>query len=241
MHDLGAAYRASKRTKPLMDELAFHPYPARVDDPIPKPATSGRTRACANLDRIKQAVWDAFHGTAQPTFAERAQDLREAAQARPRRGGLAGRDPARARRPLHGHRERRDDRARQTQAQIYADLIKQAACDPPCDLRNLLPPQRRASTSSLAKRPGPRRRLAPPLVRRRQQTDRPDRTATARAAPTIWVTPTQVVGAHRVVGEAEQPQKLQPHALELHRGRRRGGDLPAGIFKARAAARRASA
>src|ERR687887_91422 len=27
LHDVGVAYRASKRTKPLMDELGFHPYP----------------------------------------------------------------------------------------------------------------------------------------------------------------------------------------------------------------------
>src|SRR2546429_15958 len=32
IHDLGVAYRASHRTKPLMDELAFHPYPARNTD-----------------------------------------------------------------------------------------------------------------------------------------------------------------------------------------------------------------
>ena len=28
------------------------------------------TTGIADLGRIKQAIWDAFHGTAQPTFAE---------------------------------------------------------------------------------------------------------------------------------------------------------------------------
>jgi hypothetical protein len=69
LHDLGAAYRASGRTKPLMDELAFHPYPASSKDALWK-GYIWPNAGVANLDRIKQAVWDAFHGTAQPTFAE---------------------------------------------------------------------------------------------------------------------------------------------------------------------------
>ena len=69
LRDLGVAYRASKRTKPLMDELAFHPYPSTSRDSV----TTGYVWPNAgmpNLDRIKQAVWDAFHGTAQTPFAE---------------------------------------------------------------------------------------------------------------------------------------------------------------------------
>lgn len=67
---LGRAYRASGRERPIMDELAFHVHPrdSRTFDE--------RTRFAwpnvgpADLGRLKQAVWDAFHGTAQPTFAE---------------------------------------------------------------------------------------------------------------------------------------------------------------------------
>jgi len=69
LHDLGAAYRASGRTKPIMDELAFHPYPLKNTDP-PNAGYAWPNAGLTNLDRIKQAVWDAFHGTAQPTFAE---------------------------------------------------------------------------------------------------------------------------------------------------------------------------
>jgi hypothetical protein len=69
LHDLGEAYRASGRSKPLMDELAFHPYPRSNDDP-PSVGYAWPNAGIPNLDRIKQAVWDAFHGTAQPTFAE---------------------------------------------------------------------------------------------------------------------------------------------------------------------------
>jgi hypothetical protein len=69
LHDLGAAYRASGRKKPLMDELAFHPYPLKNTD-SPGIGYAWPNAGLVDLDRIKQAVWDAFHGTGQPTFAE---------------------------------------------------------------------------------------------------------------------------------------------------------------------------
>ena len=52
-----------------MDELAFHPYPSRDGD-SPDVGYIWPNAGIPNLDRIKQAVWDAFHGTAQSTFAE---------------------------------------------------------------------------------------------------------------------------------------------------------------------------
>jgi hypothetical protein len=69
IRDLGIAYRASHRTKPLMDELAFHPYPSKNND-SPTVGYVWPNAGVPNLARVKQAVWDAFHGTAQPTFAE---------------------------------------------------------------------------------------------------------------------------------------------------------------------------
>ena len=74
LHDLGVAYRASHRAKPLMDELAFHPYPQPQQGP-PSVRYAWPTAGLANLDRIKQAVWDAFNGTAQPTFPESGKSL----------------------------------------------------------------------------------------------------------------------------------------------------------------------
>jgi hypothetical protein len=73
LRDVGRAYRASGRTKPIMDQLAIHPYPnpnSPSDSPdigYPNPDRYG----ISNLDRVKQAVWDAFHGTAQPTTLNR--------------------------------------------------------------------------------------------------------------------------------------------------------------------------
>jgi hypothetical protein len=72
IRDLALAYRRSGRTRPLMDSLGFHPYPGSN-----KQRLSGGYQwpnaGLANLDRIKQAVWDGFHGTPQPVFAEGPQ------------------------------------------------------------------------------------------------------------------------------------------------------------------------
>jgi hypothetical protein len=69
IRDMGRAYRASKRRKPLMDELSFHPYPNNNRDPLMR-GYSWPNAGIPNLNRIKQAFWDAFRGTAQPTFPE---------------------------------------------------------------------------------------------------------------------------------------------------------------------------
>jgi hypothetical protein len=64
---MGAAYRASMRTKPLMDEFAYHPYPKKDTDSL----TEGYVwpnAGVTNLDRVKQAFWDAFSDTGQKTF-----------------------------------------------------------------------------------------------------------------------------------------------------------------------------
>ena len=63
---LGAWYRASGRTRPLMDGLSFHPYPNQATDPLER-GYAWPNAGFANLDRIKQALWDAFRDTAQPT------------------------------------------------------------------------------------------------------------------------------------------------------------------------------
>jgi len=66
---VGAAYRASGRTLPIMDQMSIHPYP-NPNSPTDGPDV-GYTNPVAygvpNLDRVKQAIYDAFHGTGQPT------------------------------------------------------------------------------------------------------------------------------------------------------------------------------
>lgn len=73
LRDVGAAYKASGRTTPIMDQLALHPYPRPDVKGSPPSAGWGTTGNAANrfaisqLDRVKQAVYDAFNGTNQPT------------------------------------------------------------------------------------------------------------------------------------------------------------------------------
>jgi hypothetical protein len=69
---LGDAYKASGRRKPIMDELAYHIHPRDSRTFDDKTHFRWPNGGPADLNRIKQAVWDAFHGTAQPTFAEGA-------------------------------------------------------------------------------------------------------------------------------------------------------------------------
>jgi hypothetical protein len=69
IRDLGIGYRRLGRDKPIMDVFGFHPYPARDRDSLAK-GYRWPNAGVANLDRIKQALWDAFNGTAQPTMAE---------------------------------------------------------------------------------------------------------------------------------------------------------------------------
>jgi hypothetical protein len=66
---LGRAYRSSERTTPFMDALTFHVYPRRNTYP-PSRSYAWPNAGLVDIGRLKQAVWDAFGGTAQPTFPE---------------------------------------------------------------------------------------------------------------------------------------------------------------------------
>jgi hypothetical protein len=63
---LGAWYRHSGRRLPLMDGFSYHPYPWTASD-APTRRYAWPNAGFADLDRVKQALWDAFHGTPQPT------------------------------------------------------------------------------------------------------------------------------------------------------------------------------
>ncbi|MHB8641886.1 MAG: hypothetical protein ACYDA3_03235 [Gaiellaceae bacterium] len=68
---VGAAYKASARAEPIADNVAFHPYPNpnSANDP-PAKGYQWPNAGVPNLDRLQQAWWDAFNGTAQPLFLE---------------------------------------------------------------------------------------------------------------------------------------------------------------------------
>jgi hypothetical protein len=116
---LGLWYRKSGRTRPLMDAFSFHPYPNRATDPLDR-GYAWPNAGFVNLDRIKQALWDAFHGTAQPTTVEGLKlHLDEVGWQVDTRGlgGYLGAENVPVTDEL-------------TQATIYGELIRRAACDP---------------------------------------------------------------------------------------------------------------
>jgi hypothetical protein len=136
IHDLGAAYRASGRTRPIMDELAFHPYPnpSSGNDPLLK-GYQWPNAGVPNFARVKQAVWDAFAGTGQPTFAEAGWSLAAPAPAAPpltlfldETGWQAAIPPDE--RSAYTGRENSKTVSEATQARIYGDLVRFVECDP---------------------------------------------------------------------------------------------------------------
>ncbi|MGH3028858.1 MAG: hypothetical protein ACRDMW_09930, partial [Gaiellaceae bacterium] len=66
---LGDAYRESARSTPFMDAMGFHIYPRNNTHP-PSKRYSWPNIGPSDLARVKQAVWDAFADTPQPTFAQ---------------------------------------------------------------------------------------------------------------------------------------------------------------------------
>jgi len=72
LQEVGDAYRASGRTKPIADEVSIHCYP-NLNTDAPSVGYVWPKVGCVNFDRFKQAWWDAFHGTAQPLFREAGQ------------------------------------------------------------------------------------------------------------------------------------------------------------------------
>jgi hypothetical protein len=116
---LGVWYRRSGRTRPLMDGFSFHPYPNEATDPLER-GYGWPNAGFANLDRLKQALWDAFEGTSQPTTLDGLRlHLDE-----------VGWQVDTAGRPGYRGLENVPVTDEVMQAAIYGQLIREAACDP---------------------------------------------------------------------------------------------------------------
>jgi hypothetical protein len=116
---LGSWYRRSGRTRPLMDAFSFHPYPRNATDPLER-GYQWPNAGFVNLDRIKQALWDAFHGTPQPTTLDGLKlHLDEVGWQVDTTG-----------RPGYVGPENVPVTDELTQAAIYGQLVRAAACDP---------------------------------------------------------------------------------------------------------------
>jgi hypothetical protein len=116
---LGDWYRRSGRTRPLMDGFSFHPYPNKATDPLAR-GYAWPNIGFANLDRLKQALWDAFEGTPQPTTLTGLRLHLDEVGWQVDTTGRAG---------YHGV-ENVPVTDEATQASIYAELVHEANCDP---------------------------------------------------------------------------------------------------------------
>ena len=123
---LGAWYRSSGRTRPLMDGLSFHPYPSRATDPLDR-GYAWPNAGFVNLDRVKQAIWDAFDGTPQPTTL---QGLRLYLDEVGWQVDTSGREG-------YTGDENVPVTDEETQAGVYGALVRAAECDPDVAAVNL--------------------------------------------------------------------------------------------------------
>jgi hypothetical protein len=116
---LGAWYRASGRDVPLMDGLSFHPYPNSARDTLDRGYTWPNA-GFVNLDRIKQAIWDAFRGTAQATTVDGLRLYLDEIGWQVDTAEVAG----------HTGEENVPVTSERHQAAVYAEIVRRAACDP---------------------------------------------------------------------------------------------------------------
>jgi hypothetical protein len=66
LRDLGEAYRASGRDRPVMDALAIHPYPENAAVPPDRPHPNTKSIGLADYEKLVDLLEQAFGGTEQP-------------------------------------------------------------------------------------------------------------------------------------------------------------------------------
>ena len=123
---LGAWYRVSGRTRPLMDGLSFHPYPNRATDALER-GYAWPNAGFVNLDRVKQAIWDAFEGTSQPTTLEGLRLYLDEVGWQVDTSGQEG----------YTGDENVPVTNEEMQASVYGALVRAAECDPDVAAVNL--------------------------------------------------------------------------------------------------------
>jgi hypothetical protein len=122
IRDMGTAYRASGRTKPIMDVFALHPYQTRSSIPPGQPHT-GTSLGIGDYEKIVDLLGEAFDGTAQP-----GSDLPIAYT----EYGVQAEIPEAAQTPYTNLDSplARDAVSEETQAEYYREAFEIAACQP---------------------------------------------------------------------------------------------------------------
>jgi len=123
IRDMGRAYRASGRKKPIMDVFAIHPYLLRSDVPPSQKHPLGTSIGFADYDKLVGLLGNAFDGTTQPgsklpvAYTE---------------FGVQTRIPTSEQGPYTSLQSPfgRDAVSEQTQARYYRQALELAACQP---------------------------------------------------------------------------------------------------------------
>jgi hypothetical protein len=222
---VGDAYRASGRAAPIMDALGFHVYPRVNTDPPAQPYGWPNAGA-ADLARLKQAVWDAFAGTGQPTFPEGPAVAGNGALALvvDEFGWQAAIEPSLASR--YAGAENVPPVSEADQARHYADLVRMLSCDPAVTDAMVFHLVDEADLS----------RFQTGLLRI-DGSERPSygamREAIAAAGscavPVVWTHATGVVGATAIFGERNHPARRAIFGISVTAGE--DAEARAGIFR----------
>jgi hypothetical protein len=122
IRDMGTAYRASGRTKPIMDVFSLHPYQTRSSIPPGQPHT-GTSLGIGDYEKIVDLLGEAFDGTAQP-----GTDLPIAYT----EYGVQSEIPESAQEPYTNLQSPlgKDAVSEETQAEYYRQAFELAACQP---------------------------------------------------------------------------------------------------------------
>jgi hypothetical protein len=120
--DMGIAYRAMKRSKPIMDGFSFHPYGENSSTPPTLAHLSGTSLGIADYPRLVALLGQAFNGTAQKgsslpiVYDEYGVDSQIPDA---KRGFYGGTEPATTKPVSEG-----------VQAAYYNEALRMAACQP---------------------------------------------------------------------------------------------------------------
>ena len=120
--DMGTAYRAMKRKRPIMDGFSFHPYGENSSTPPTITHTSGTSLGLADYPRLVYLLGQAFNGTAQLgsklpiVYDEYGVDSQIPET---KRSFYGGKEPATTRPVSEG-----------VQAAYYDEALRMAACQP---------------------------------------------------------------------------------------------------------------
>jgi hypothetical protein len=118
--DMGTAYRALKRTKPMMDGFAFHPYGENSSTPPTVEHPRSRSIGLADYDKLVALLGNAFNGTAQK--GSKLPILYD-------EYGVDSQIPV-GKREFYEGRELSKPVSETTQATYYRQALQMAACQP---------------------------------------------------------------------------------------------------------------